>query len=63
MLSTVDMEMAGFGNMVLCAQFQRDLLSATSGQNKEASFSETAVRIHQSRRRCISEDNSHVLRY
>jgi len=62
MLSTVGMEMAGFGNMVLCAQFQRDLLSATSGQKKKASPSETAVHVHQSRRRCISEDNRHVLR-
>jgi hypothetical protein len=39
MLSTVDMEMAGFGTLVLCTQFQRDLLSASSGQKKEAVFS------------------------
>jgi hypothetical protein len=58
MLSAVDMEMADFGKLVLCAQFQRDLLSASSGQKKEASSSETAVHIHQRRRRCISEDKS-----
>jgi hypothetical protein len=63
MLSIVDMEMAFFGNLVLCTQFRRDLLSAASGQKKEAGSSEIAMHIHQRRRRCISEDNSYVLRY
>ena len=62
MLSTMDMEMGGLGNLVLCAPFRSDLLSALSGQKKEVGFSKTAVHIQQSRRRCISEDNSHVRR-
>jgi len=45
MLSAVDMEMAGFLNLVLCTQLQRNLQSAPSGQQMEASSSETAVHI------------------
>lgn len=48
MLSTVDMEVAGFVHLVLCTDFQGDLLSESSGQKKETGSSETAVHIHQS---------------
>jgi len=46
MLSTVDMEMAGFRNFVLCTQILRDLLPAPSGQKRDASSSLRAVYIH-----------------